>query len=288
MVNVIIWGTGYQYNVLKNTISYFELTKQISVKALVTNHPTSLTIDGYSVITANKIMEYDYDLIIVMANNSYCEIVNEAINMYGIDRNKIVPYRILFVPNINLRKYVRLKNSNVTIVSNNCWGGVTYRTLGLRCISPFRNLFLLDEDYIKLITDFNYYLSLEPKAKYMSIDLNSKKEYPVLELKDIELHCNHSNNFTEAINEWNKRKGRINYANVFFEMYTENPQIHSKFIEVMSEKRGVCFVDWNVECENTIRLEVPEGKKLWEVVNASASLQSDGVMYNIVDLLLSE
>lgn len=288
MIKVLIWGVGYQYNVLRNTISYYEERGQIHIEALVENRRIHSKVDGYDVITADKIQDYDYDLIIIMANNSFEEIICEATSTYSIDRRKIIPYRVLYIPDLDFEAYIRLKNSSLTIVSNNCWGGIVYRTLGMECISPFRNLFLLDWDYIKLISDFNNYMTYTPVGSYMAINSHSNKEYPVLNIADIEIHCNHSKDYEEAISDWEKRKRRINQSNLFFEMYTEDVSVHAEFVNAMKNNKAVCFVNWPASDGKTIQLEVPEGMELWDIVNKSASLHGFGVKYSIVDLLLGD
>src|SRR5215216_531302 len=45
----------------------------------------------------------------------------------------------------------RVKNRDFTIISNDCFGGMAYEELGLRYESPFVGLFILPEDYIRLL-----------------------------------------------------------------------------------------------------------------------------------------
>src|SRR5436190_7288199 len=45
----------------------------------------------------------------------------------------------------------RVTNRNFSIISNDCFGGMAYEELGLRYESPFVGLFVLPEDYVRLL-----------------------------------------------------------------------------------------------------------------------------------------
>src|SRR5215212_830882 len=47
----------------------------------------------------------------------------------------------------------RVTNRAFTIISNDCFGGMAYEELGMRYESPFVGLFILPEDYIRLLRD---------------------------------------------------------------------------------------------------------------------------------------
>ncbi|HEU9376930.1 TPA: DUF1919 domain-containing protein, partial [Streptococcus pneumoniae] len=121
----------------------------------------------------------------------------------------------------NMRK--RLKNTDFSIISDNCWGGRVYEELGLPYRTPFIGLYIFSEDYVKLLKNFRKYMEYE-----LTFTNNSKwnteydGEYPIGILKDIELHFLHYANQEEAYEKWNKRKNRINYENIFFKMNDDN------------------------------------------------------------------
>jgi len=58
MYKILLWGLGYCYNIMKNTISYFEYCSQLKVVAVVANDAYMVKLDGYPVIEANKIYAY--------------------------------------------------------------------------------------------------------------------------------------------------------------------------------------------------------------------------------------
>ncbi len=54
-----------------------------------------------------------------------------------------------------------LNTTDFTIISQNCWGGVTYEWYGLEKKSPTAGLWMFSDDYLKFISNLRYYLSLE-------------------------------------------------------------------------------------------------------------------------------
>ena len=93
------------------------------------------------------------------------------------------------------------------IVTNNCYGTKYYHKNKLQYNTPFIGLFLYSECYIKLLENFNHYIHTKPrpclKSKY------GDKKYPVMKIKDIEVHCIHDKNVKESIEKWERRKKRM-------------------------------------------------------------------------------
>ena len=56
-----------------------------------------------------------------------------------------------------------LQSSKISVIAINCWGGLISHTLGLEFRSPFVNMFLEEQDYLKLLSDLDYYLGMELK-----------------------------------------------------------------------------------------------------------------------------
>ena len=113
---------------------------------------------------------------------------------------------------LKLRK--RLKNKSVSIVSNNCIGGILYHDLGLKFNSPTINTLIYGDEFIEFINNLKEYIDCE-----LVYDETSK-EYPIgilssIDKKSIHIHFLHNNTFEEAKSNWDRRKGRIDYNNLF-------------------------------------------------------------------------
>ena len=71
-------------------------------------------------------------------------------------RLKILKYcRIGFA---NYRKK-KLKSTDFTIISNNCWGGMIYESYNLPKESPTVGMFFVADDYIKFLTHLKAYIA---------------------------------------------------------------------------------------------------------------------------------
>lgn len=122
--------------------------------------------------------------------------------------------RDVFV-NRKLRK--RLSNTDFTLISSDCTGGLLCHELKLRFNSPTVNMFFSAADYIKFINNMDYYLNV-PMVEVA----DTEYAYPCAMLDDIFLHLVHYNSVAEAQAIWNRRKERINYNNIFFVMNDRN------------------------------------------------------------------
>lgn len=97
---------------------------------------------------------------------------------------------------------------DITLLSENCIGGVLYHDINQQFISPTINLFFTPSDFIKFVNDLGYYLSLTPQIKM-------GKHYPIGVLDDIKIFFMHYTSCEEAFNKWEERKKRINYDKIF-------------------------------------------------------------------------
>ena len=201
----------------------------------------------------------------------------------GVDNAKILRGKILNIPNMDFKEYVKLKQSKLTIVSNTCWGGMLYATLGMECLSPFKNLYFYDTDYIKVLSNFKEYMEIEPQfQKFGSI---GGRNYPILRIKDIDIHCNHDADPDEAIEKWNRRRKKINYNNMLVEMSTFDRKIAEKFCDLKNYNKKVCLVPFEMNCKYVVKLEMlPGQKEFWQTANETAVLGVDTYNFSIIDL----
>lgn len=123
------------------------------------------------------------------------------------------------IQNKNYNKYVfklrkKLKNKSVTIISNNCIGGILYHDLGLKFNSPTINTLIYGDEFVEFVKNIKDYINCE-----LVYDQTSS-QYPIGVLlptnkKSIHIHFLHNNTFEEAKADWDRRKNRVNYNNMF-------------------------------------------------------------------------
>lgn len=120
------------------------------------------------------------------------------------------------------RLKMRLKNTEPTIISNNCFGGYVYKNLGLKYMSPTVNLSIKMLDFLEFANNLEGYLSAE--LTEASADEESE-DYPVGKLvyngHPIYVHFLHYRTFEDAADKWNRRKTRVNYDNLYIIVCTK-------------------------------------------------------------------
>jgi uncharacterized protein (DUF1919 family) len=115
---------------------------------------------------------------------------------------------------LKLRNHVRkkmLSNRDFTIVASNCVGGTIYKDLGLEYKTPFVGLFINADQFVSMCEDFQEIMKLELEEV---IDANIS--YPLGKIGSVVIHFMHYATFEDAKISWNKRKKRMNYANMYF------------------------------------------------------------------------
>lgn len=165
---------------------------------------------------------------------------------------------------IGSSKRSKLVKSNYTLISNNCWGGLTYEYLGKEFLSPTIGLYFMAEDYIKFIANLKKYIEMELKF----IDLNSSryKEYLVKNnqstaviglLGDIEIIFLHYKTPAEAKEKWDRRKKKINYNKIIYKFNDQN-LCTEKELEKFNEldlKNKICFTAKKYDYQGFIQIK---------------------------------
>lgn len=163
-----------------------------------------------------------------------------------------------------------------------------YHTLGMECMSPFKNLWLGQMDLIRMVPSLKEYMKEE--LKFSRWGMGNAHRYPVMSLKGIEIHFNHDRKIDEAVDKWNRRKEKINYDNLFVMIYTSEANIVEKFVEELQGYRKICFVPndmerwtdhqdvWNVKL-------MPGQTELWDCVNRGVENGKNALIIDILKML---
>lgn len=81
-------------------------------------------------------------------NQEEPQTVSKILELLNISREKVIPVRVFRLLSFDLNRYIKVKESRVSIITNHCWRGYTYHYLGMQFLSPFINIFVEEEDYI--------------------------------------------------------------------------------------------------------------------------------------------
>lgn len=162
--------------------------------------------------------------------------------------------KTIFKP-IRMYRNSKIKNKHFSIISNNCWGGMVYQKLNLPYLSPTIGLYFYADDYIKFVSNLEYYLSIEPviidkeQSKYKN-ELSKLKVYryfPIGKIDDVEIIFLHYRSDNEAIEKWEKRKKRIDMNNVIIKFNDQNncTEEHLKSFDLIDYRNKICFIAQN-------------------------------------------
>lgn len=289
MQKLLIWGTGIEYDKCITLIRYYEKEKQFSVVGVTSNDAYYNTLDGYPFVPKERLMDTDWDWVMICATNKLVpEIRKEAVTL-GISEDVILSSHILSIPGFHFEKYIGLVTSKLSILTNNCWGGVVYQQLGLKVRSPLYNMaFDNDEGYIQFLQNAKDILTKE-RLLFEENGYNevSKHVYPIYRLAGIRLRMLHDCDRDKVERKWYERTSRLNWDNIFVMMYSNN----LKYIEEFSRlpyKKKICFTSLEIDIPYAYILpldKVCPGRQLWEIV--IDSVKGRYKLYDLMDLLMT-
>lgn len=118
-------------------------------------------------------------------------------------------YRVFNKKNYSKRDIELLKDKKFVIVCDNCWAGSVYQWLQRPYNSPFISIGFYGDCYIKLLSNFDHYMSLPLKFITESKYKNREITYPLALLGDVELHFTHYKTEEEAKTKWTRRTARM-------------------------------------------------------------------------------
>lgn len=106
-----------------------------------------------------------------------------------------------------------------SVVCNNCFGGVFLHHLGCQFKSPFINLFLVPDEFVRLIE--NWDKAIDAGLENVSEVKDSGMPYPVgvIESTGSRIFFNHDTDFNVAHDKWCERVSRIRPDKTIF-MFT--------------------------------------------------------------------
>lgn len=157
----------------------------------------------------------------------------------------------------------KLKYDDFSIISNNCFAGLTYEYLDLPFSSPTVGLYFFAPEYIKFIKDLKYYVSLPlielpaHDSKYYNELLRLGQDKKVLGMVgDVEIVFLHYDSFEDAKIKWEKRCKRINYDKIIYKFCDQNLCTEKELEEFnkLDLNNKICFTAKKYDYKNFIQL----------------------------------
>ena len=270
-------------NILRRQFGNFD------VIGMTGEQPLKITLEGKNIpfipLTSLNGNGGGYDILLVAGGYGKLSGVLKRAKELNIDSDKILGDWIVCLPGFTFEKYRRLQRSKLSIFSLNCFGGIISNTFGLSFRSPFVNLYMKEDEYIRFLRHPRIYMAEELVFKESRYQTVLKFDYPIFTMGNVSVYMNHYPDFDEAVRKWNERKARINWYNLFVTMYTEDPEVLKKFDELPYGKK-VCFVPFksNLDSAFYINRDLKPEEQFWRIVNLSA--YGDLFYYDPFDMLL--
>lgn len=178
----------------------------------------------------------------------------------GIPAERVIPAYVLNLPAFRMGDYVRLRELGISFLSDDCWAGLMYNTLGMEMQSPFINMFIRDGDYLRLVSDPEKYLREPLVPVNLRKATTGSRYYPVVRLGDVEMHFNHATDpqkFEEYAARWYIRRRRIRYDRLFAKFAVKDPETEEECLRVFASLPypHLVFVPHPCAEPNTVYLE---------------------------------
>ena len=148
------------------------------------------------------------------------------LEVLGVAPERVIPGRVLAIPAFRIREYALLREKSITFLSDNCWGGLMYNTLGMEMSSPFVNMFIRWEYFTRLLADVPGHMAQPLVPLRLRKSPMGGVVYPVAALGDVEIHLNHVHNPAELkvyARQWYRRTARMNMDNLMVQTNFATP-----------------------------------------------------------------
>ena len=124
----------------------------------------------------------------------------------------------------------KLTNTEFTVISNNCWGGMLYESYDLPKQSPTVGTFFMADDYIRFCRDLRAYTPkpltfIKPEAsRYAELLKKDPRfgSYPIGVIDDIEIMFLHYHSEEAACDKWTRRCERIRWDKLIVKFNDQN------------------------------------------------------------------
>lgn len=191
--------------------------------------------------------------------------------------------------------YIKLRENPVSIITNDCFGGRLYHYLNLEFASPFVNCWMDEDDFLQLVDHLEEYMK-QPLVPQYEGDMY---QCPVGTLtylhQSISIHFNHAYSFEEAKTDFERRRKRINWNNIFICSDISRKEYAESFAKLPYSKKNITADDFDTEDSIVLRgykyaydvrqKDAANAREFWAYVHNMNNLTKE---INIFRMLLGE
>ncbi|MCD8000822.1 MAG: DUF1919 domain-containing protein [Clostridiales bacterium] len=216
MIEAYIFGAGQEYDRIAAVVKRYG--DELLIKGIVTSKKYCRgSIDGYQ---AYEIREVDFkqtDYVILAVGAGWQEAM-KLVTEY-VSAGRIIRSKVFLTPLFDLKNYMRLKESQCSILSNFCLGGIVSDQLGLPFLSPTVNMVCLGDHFFSFVRNCRKFLEADMKVYDNDIYIPGTRGTESFMGKgiidrEIVWYFRHSNNPKADVECWNRRKTRVNFDNL--------------------------------------------------------------------------
>lgn len=177
-----------------------------------------------------------------------------------------------------IRHYLRqhvLRDKNISIISNNCMGGLICHEYDMKFLSPTVNLQFPYMDFVYFCNSLREHINMElkecpPLIEEFSALGGGDVDFPCGILGDVRILFQHYKSFQEAQFAWSRRCKRILYDRIFVLFYTQgviDEQVLNGFKSIKYHKIMLSDQKHIVNGKDILYFSTPDGKEWWEIDN---------------------
>ncbi len=163
-----------------------------------------------------------------------------------------------------LQNAPKIRNRKVSLITQDCIGGVISHDYMLPFRSPTVNLFIEGENFVRLVEDLRHYMSIaaEPYLEEYIDPIDPSVRYPKIRVDDLEICCMHYPDCAEAVQAWERRRKRVDFDNIRVIANSSNLKEDEELI------RRVCSTAYKTICftygDRGIRNCIPLTEDFWK------------------------
>ena len=285
MKSIILYGSSEDCCSSQNRLE--EMTGQGEIRILGRSGAPSAEEERWPWIPLEEFGTQQADYWFLMSRETEKKDRDMLMERLGLSIEQIIPFAVFSLPDMTLELYESIRKRKITVFSNNCYGGLFSHAFRIENCSPFKNLWLYEHEYLQFLKNPEYYLSLKPKLKKMTLRKSQydRLVYPVLSLGGLSIFCNHSRNPFKQIKKWNERASRVNPDDLIVVFQTSSRAFEDEFYR-LDYPHKYCFTDYRSTHEETIYIPVEEGKDFANTLMNTVA--GDNGIYSLTKMILGE
>lgn len=247
-MKILIWGIGNEFWQIYNILKLNEAVGNFEIVGYVSKDRDEKKIDNKDILQPEDIVKsgIEFDYILVTTNFYYKEICDYGSNGLQINRRKFINGKVLKIPHFDWNKYIKIYNSDISIVAETCIGGCLSNKLGLPFNSPFVNVRvgIEKDDYFHLLNKLDSYMQQTPAEipKTNDCDRNwngweCRIDFPRLWYDNILIHGFHFQSQKDFLDIWEKRRQRYNFQHKLILKILYDEEDLEKFLQLVYPKK---------------------------------------------------